>query len=100
MRADRIRLRPEAEFDLDVAFGWYEARQAGLGIAFLAAIEVALDSIAHNPLRYAEVSAGARRALTRRFPFAIIVLPGTRFVTILAVVHQAQDPLRWLDRFG
>ena len=44
-----LRLRPEAEADLDGAFTWYEEQRAGLGRDFLLAVEAALARIERNP---------------------------------------------------
>jgi hypothetical protein len=32
--ATKVKLSPEAETDLDEAYGWYEERQSGLGEEF------------------------------------------------------------------
>lgn len=99
MSAGDIRLQPEAESEVAEAALWYEAHLPGLGIEFLASLESTLDSIRHNPYLYPEVDHGARRALTQGFPFAVFFHLEAESITILAVRHQAQDPLRWLGRF-
>ena len=92
MPAGEIRFRREAEADLAEAFDWYESQTPGLGVEFLKSVESALDVIVSNPRLYHEVVQNARRAIMRRFPFAITYLPVGRSIIVLAVLHQARDP--------
>jgi plasmid stabilization system protein ParE len=39
-----------------------------------------------------------RRALLRRFPFAIFYEHGDGKITVYAVFHVAQSPDKWLER--
>jgi toxin ParE1/3/4 len=39
-----------------------------------------------------------RRALARRFPYAVFYLVERDRVVVLAVLHQAVDPARWPGR--
>lgn len=87
-----------AETDLDLAFRWYEDQKLGLGSEFLAAVDELLDSLVENPRQYLEIHRGLRRALTRRFPYAIFFLLNAKSIVILAVRHQAREPLRWPKR--
>jgi plasmid stabilization system protein ParE len=64
-------VRAEAEADIEEAFRWYEERSLGLGAEFLRAVEAALSGVEREPERYPEVHKRARRALLRRFPYAI-----------------------------
>jgi hypothetical protein len=43
--SDRVRFGPEAEAELQDAAHWYEDRHLGLGLAFLAAIDRAIEGI-------------------------------------------------------
>ena len=67
----KVTPRPEAEADLGDAAGWYEARREGLGSRFLDEVRQVIDLIAENPDRYPRVHGEIRRALIRRFPFAL-----------------------------
>jgi len=58
-----LRFRPEVVGDLSAAWGWYEARRAGLGDEFLAAVERCNERIAANPALFAPVHREVRRAL-------------------------------------
>lgn len=91
-------LTPEAEADLDEAFAWYEEQVLGLGSDFVAAVEDQLERIAANPLQYQEAHQGIRRAILKRFPYAIFYLQEEGRVVVLAVEHQARDPEHWKRR--
>jgi plasmid stabilization system protein ParE len=85
-------VRPEAETDLDEAFHWYDAQRAGLGQEFLDEVSRAFARIAKQPLRYAFVHREARRALLRRFPYAVFYVVRDGRVMALAVLHQRRNP--------
>lgn len=70
MAADLI-LAPEAEEDVAAAYSWYENRRVGLGEDFFSALEAAFEGIRRQPEMHPTVHAGYRRALIRRFPYAI-----------------------------
>jgi plasmid stabilization system protein ParE len=71
----RLRLRPEARLDLEAAARWYEAQEQGLGRLFLEEVRASFHRIRTNPEVYALGYRGTRRALIRRFPYGVIVLP-------------------------
>ena len=93
-------LVPEAKADVADAYLWYEDQCLGLGMEFLRCVEVALLTIQRTPLIYPLVHADYRRALVRRFPFAIffeIDTPANRCI-VYSVFHCAQDPEKWRTR--
>jgi plasmid stabilization system protein ParE len=85
-------VQPQAESDLDQAFRWYEARCKGLGDDFLDIVSHTFASIAEQPFRNAVVHREARRALLRRFPYAVLYVVRDERVFVLAVLHQRRDP--------
>jgi toxin ParE1/3/4 len=93
-----LRFRSEVAADLRAARAWYEARREGLGAEFMLAIEGVLERVDATPGEFPRVRAETRRALVRRFPYAIffVVENGDRIV--LAVLHQAVNPKRWPER--
>ncbi len=62
---------PEVRNDISEAYCWYEEQSLGLGMDFLRCIEASFLSIQRNPFLYQIVYENYRRALTRRFPYAI-----------------------------
>jgi len=94
----RLVFRPEAEADVEAAFGWYESRRAGLGREFIAALDAIVNSIAENPLRFPSINKDIRRALVRRFPYSVFFLARREEVSVLGVLHARRDPKTWKKR--
>ncbi|MEK6772270.1 MAG: type II toxin-antitoxin system RelE/ParE family toxin [Pseudomonadota bacterium] len=93
-----VRLRPEAEQDLSGAAAWYEMQRQGLGHDFLDEVLEMLSSIAESPLMYPTVHRDTRRALIRRFPFAVYFRVEIGVVVVVAVMHGSRHPHRWKHR--
>jgi hypothetical protein len=66
-----VRLREEAEFDLEEAASWYESQKSGLGHDFLDTVLQTLSLIEQSPLSYPVIYRGTHRAVLPRFPFAV-----------------------------
>jgi plasmid stabilization system protein ParE len=96
--AVELILIPEAELDLVEAYAWYEKRRAGLGEEFLSSVDARLESIRRQPELYALVHEAYRRALIRRFPFAIFYEYSEAEVVVYAVFHTSRDPEKWRQR--
>ena len=94
----RILIRPEAAFEMNAAFDWYDGQRAGLGSEFLRAVDAALAAIARDPMLCREIRPGVRRALLRRFPYGVFFGTTDVDVTILAVLHHRRSPHRWPRR--
>ena len=93
-----VVVTPQAERDIADAHDWYEARQTGLGDDFLKKLEDCFQSIRRTPKMHGAVYKTYRRALLRRFPYAVIYEEGDLSVTIHAVAHCSQNPARWRSR--
>ena len=91
-------VRPLAEADLDEAFEWYESRSVGLGVDFLRAVDVCFAAIDAAPLAYPKVYHEARRALLRRFPYAMVYVVDKDCIHVLACTHTSLHPRRWRRR--
>jgi plasmid stabilization system protein ParE len=77
---------------------WYESRRVGLGEDLLSSIEATLEGIRRRPDIHSIAYEGYRRALLRRFPYAIIYRWANGRVTVYAVFHTSRDPLKWRAR--
>lgn len=60
-----------AKDDLELAFWWYEQQRYGLGHDFLDCVQACVATIIATPKLFARHHENFRRALIRRFPFAI-----------------------------
>ena len=96
MRFD-VRIRPEAEQDMAEAALWHEQQQRGLGQDFLDEALAVFMRLAEMPLGYELVHRSARRALLRRFPFAVFYT-SEEDVVILGVLHGSRHPRHWMRR--
>ncbi len=96
----RLVVRRAAEADIADAALWYEARAVGLGTDFLRAIDVTLAEIRRMPERFPEVHPQCRRALLRRFPYAVYFVPAAELISVVACMHARRDPRRWQERVG
>ncbi|HEX5889332.1 MAG TPA: type II toxin-antitoxin system RelE/ParE family toxin [Pyrinomonadaceae bacterium] len=96
----RYRLLAEAavEFDVESAFQWYETEEPDLGFEFLKQLRGCYERLLRNPHGYQELRSGIRRALTKRFPYAVYFSIEDDFVVVLAVLHTARDPAEWQHR--
>jgi plasmid stabilization system protein ParE len=94
----RLVVRGAAEADIVEAARWYEQRSPGLGSEFLRAVDVTLAEIARMPERYPVVRGRARRALLRRFPYAIYFVATPDLVSVFACLHARRDPRHWRER--
>ena len=93
-----MTILPEAEADLVNARNWYERQRDGLGAAFLLAVEEIFERIVRTPDAHTVVYQEVRRALTRRFPYAIYYRIEAGEAVVLGVFHAGRDPREWQSR--
>ena len=90
----RLISEPPADVDVEAAFEWYENEREGLGLEFLDELRAAYNRIVDGPLKYQELRGGIRRALLRRFLYAVyFAIEGE--VVVVAVLHASRDPAEW-----
>lgn len=80
---------------------WYEARKVGLGIEFVAEVDLVLSSIAENPKAWPRWRRDRpyRKRTLQRFPFVIFyrtVRAGE--VEVTAIAHAKRKPGYWVAR--
>ncbi|HET8655118.1 MAG TPA: type II toxin-antitoxin system RelE/ParE family toxin [Longimicrobiaceae bacterium] len=95
-----LRIRPEAEAELDEAARWYEKQARGLGQEFLRAFRASVAVLRRTPLLYPKVEAEARRLLLRRFPYSVFYEIHGSEVIILSCFHEAREPEEWQQRIS
>lgn len=93
-----IEAESAVEADVEAAFNWYEGEDPGLGFEFLEELRAAYQNILGHPFGYQDLRSGIRRALTRRFPYAVFFSVEGETIVILAVLHTARDPAEWQRR--
>lgn len=87
-----------AEGELNEAAAYYERARSGLGKAFLAEVQHAVESLTAAPLAGTPVHREVRWRLVRRFPYCVYYRLHDDDVRILAVGHQKRRPLYWRAR--
>ena len=70
------------------------------GLEFLDELRATYDRIADGPLKYQLIRSGIRRALLRRFPYAVYFAVEEDILVVLAVLHASRDPAEWQRRRG
>ena len=96
--AVKLVVSPEAAQDVDEAYGWYECRRVGLGEEFLGAVDACIAAICREPGLGEKVHEDFRRALVRRFPYAVFYEHALGTVNVYCVFHTSRDPLKWRER--
>lgn len=93
-----LEIREAALEEMDAAAEWYEEQVPGLGDEFLAEADAVMDRISVLPGQFPEKHRALRRALLRRFPYAIFFAIREDRVVVVAVLHQASSPARLRGR--
>lgn len=95
-----VEVHAAALDELEEAAAWYEARRPGLGLAFVAEIEQVIAAVADHPLAFPQWKPEdpARRALTRRFPYAVFFDLEHHRVVVMAIAHTSRRPGYWAER--
>lgn len=98
----RVELRPEVETDVIDAAAWYEARQRGLGAAFIEEVLAVWHELSENPLLASRRLPGRniRWRYPTRFPYRVIyeIQEDPPLVIVAAVLHAARHDRRWQER--
>ena len=93
-----VEFHPDAQEDLYGAMDWYNAERAGLGNAFVAAVERTARMVADAPLLGTVIGKKLRRVLVPTLPYAVIYAVEPRTLWIIAVAHLRRRPTYWRDR--
>lgn len=79
-------------------YEWYEAQRQNLGIEFIDEIDAVINKIEETPQRYKKVYKNIRRALCKRFPFAVFFMATNQYIVVIGVLHQRRQPRVWQAR--
>ena len=96
--AAELIIAPEAQQDIDEAYSWYEDRRLGLGEEFLGCVDACILAICRMPELHVKVHEDYRRALVRRFPYAIFYEYTGEKVIVYSIFHASRDPQKWRNR--
>jgi toxin ParE1/3/4 len=93
----KILVRRRAELDIVEAFIWYQEQLDGLGFEFLQLLDETVQLVDRFPASNPIIFQNIRRALLRRFPYAVFYLLEEDTLIILACLHQKQQRENWLS---
>ncbi|MBI5216080.1 MAG: type II toxin-antitoxin system RelE/ParE family toxin [Ignavibacteriae bacterium] len=88
----RVEFWKEAADEFLDAVRWYEERSAGLGREFLRSLDICLSNIRRYPKLYPEIYRTARRALLRKFPYALYYVIQEETIIVIAILHTSRHP--------
>lgn len=91
----KLRFSIVAQAEIQAATDYYESKEPGLGLRFVAELDRAIKLILQFPTSWSPFSRRSRRYVLRRFPYHIIYSVQQDTVMIVTVVHQRRDPKRW-----
>ena len=88
-----------ARAELIDAQNWYEKEVPGLGRHFRTAVGDVVQRMTANPQQFPVIHKNVRRALLRRFPYALMFIIETdTTLTVIACFHGSRDPAQWQRR--
>ncbi len=93
-----VRLSAGAQHDVEDTVAWYEGQRLGLGERFVAALDRLIDRVSENPQQFPMIETEVRRALVRRFPYAVYFVVSSDHIAVIAVLHVRQYPREWQRR--
>lgn len=77
---------------------WYETEASGQGPRFREAIDALIERMGAHPRQFPVVFKNVRRALLRRFPYALFFAVEGDTLVVIACFHASRDPSRWQER--
>jgi plasmid stabilization system protein ParE len=91
---------PEIAEEIAEAVRWYENRDVGLGVEFLACVEQAMDRVAKAPEAAAvwPNDRRFRRHVLPRVPYVLVYELRAESIEFVAVAHTSRPPGYWLSR--
>ena len=93
----KVRFAAAAEYELNTAINQYNEQLDGLGFEFAAEVKKSITLIEAHPNAWPKLSETWRRHRVRRFPYGLVYGTEDQVITIVAVMHLAQDPKPWTD---
>lgn len=94
----RVVLEREAEQEMLDSAAYYESQQAGLGAAFLDAVDEAADKIGRQPKWWGYYARPVRSIRLKRFPYRLLYVVQPERVYVVAVMHLHRQPGYWQRR--
>src|SRR6266567_5315408 len=98
MSSKQIRVRSEAQLEIEEAFEHYRQESPRIADRFLTEIGVSLRKIRSNPKLYPPYTKNTRRRVLGSFPFSVIYQEKVDIILIVAVAHAKRREGYWTKR--
>ena len=98
MRRKRLRIRSEAQEEINAAFDWYFKRSPEAADRFLTEIGASLAQIASHPQLYPVYTKNTRRRVLAGFPYSVIFQVKDDVILVVAVAHAKRRAGYWRGR--
>jgi plasmid stabilization system protein ParE len=93
-----IRIRPEAELEIEEAFERYRQESARIADRFLKEIGASLEKIRRHPRLYPPYTRNTRRRILGSFPYSVIYQEKQDVILIVAIAHAKRHEGYWASR--
>ena len=100
MKQKPVRIRSEAQAEIEEAFEGYRKESRELAVRFLDEIGTSLDLIRLHPSLYPISTKNTRRRILRSFPYSVIYQEKDDVILIIAVAHAKRRPGYWKKRLN
>jgi plasmid stabilization system protein ParE len=98
MKHKRLRIRVEAQQEINEAFDWYFSRSPEIARAFIDEIENSVRQIATHAQRFPAYTANTRRRVLERFLYSVIYREKEEVLLVVAVAHAKRRAGYWKGR--
>lgn len=88
----------DARAEFDEATDFYGMEQTPLGLAFVGAVEQAVDHVCEYPDSCPAIRGRVRKARVHRFPYSVMYSVVDGQIRVLAVAHDRRRPGYWSGR--
>ena len=93
-----IRLRPEAELEIEEAFEFYSRESPRIAEQFLNEIDASFKKIQNAPELYPRYTKNTRRRVLGSFPFSVIYQEKEEVILVVAIAHAKRREGYWTKR--
>lgn len=91
----KLFIRPQAKREMAEAASWYETQGRGLGNDFIRAVDQVLAHVLRFPEASVVIAGDIRRAVMRKYPYALFYTTIGESLVVLGCIHQHRDPQSW-----
>ena len=91
-------LTEKAESDLLATRDWCDAQRFGLGDEFIFAVDACFANVEAMPDAFVVAHGDVRRALLKKFPYAVLFRVADEEILIVGCLHTSRDRSSWEER--